>query len=371
MEDQYLPVDTLEQEFEQLEAEIAARRARQLELIRHLDVAQVAAMDACRTMQEWLGRRFDLRRESARDLARLAKVDHELLEKELAEGLVSTDRAVAEAKLITAGASDEERLESRKFDLHGVARLSGRRHRLSANDEHDAYRDRHMVIQRQLDGSHGRFWGEAPSFDLDVIEQALQKRADGIFQSFPNRPPRPVQHLDALVSLAQDALVGDVPPNEGVGRAKPVAVVTVDAGVAAPTNGEAGAEMLMGGRVGPATLDRIRCSGLMEVNVRHADGTTCQIGQTTGSLSPRQVRRILTRDDGQCRIDGCTSTYGLEPHHITWRADGGTNHDDNLVTLCWAHHHRYIHGEGWKLDPDSPPTRLRFLRRAGPAPPDR
>lgn len=370
MEDQFHPVDLLEQEFEQLEAEIGARRVRQLELIRQLDVAQVAGMDGCRTMKEWIGRRFDFRRESAADLVRLARIDHDLLEKDLAAGHVSSDRAVAEAKLIEAGATDDERLHSRRFDLHGVARLSSRRHRITTEEEHAAYRDRHMVIQRELDGSRGRFWGEAPAFDLEVLEQGLQKRADALFQSFSNRPARPIQHLDALVSLAQDALVGDVPPNHGLGRAKPVAVVTVEANEAAPTGGEAGAEMVSGGRVGPATLDRIRCSGWAEVNIRHADGTTCQIGRTTGSLTPRQIRRILARDHGQCQIDGCTSTYGLEPHHITWRTDGGTNDDDNLVTLCWAHHHRFIHGEGWKLDPNSPRTRLRFLRRAGPAPPD-
>ncbi len=369
MDDQYPSVDDLEQTFEQLETGIAALRARQLELIRRLDVAQVASMDACRTLQEWLGRRFDLRRDTAADLVRLARVDHELLEKELAEGLVTTDRAVAETKLIATGATDDQRLDSRRFDLHGVARLTGRRRRVTSTDEHDAHRNRHMIIQRELDGTRGRFWGEAPAFDLDVIEHALQQRADALFQSFPNRPGRPIQHLDALVSLAQDALVGTPAPDQGTGRAKTVAVVTVDAGMAAPTDGEAGAEMLTGGRVGPATLDRIRCTGLTEVNVRHPNGTTCHIGPTTGPLSPRQVRRILARDNGQCQIDGCTSTYGLEPHHITWRVDGGTNDDDNLVTLCWVHHHRYLHGEGRRLDPKSPRTRLQFLRRVGPAPP--
>ncbi len=368
MEGPFVSVDALEQEFEALEAEIGARRARQLELIRELDTAQVATLDACRSMSEWLGRRFDLQRAHARSLTRLARVDHELIEKELSEGLISTDRAVAEAKLIESGASDDERLASRRFDLHGVARLSGRRHRITSAQEQTAHLGRHLVVQRQLDGTRSRFWGEAPTHDVAVIENALQRRADHLYESFSERPERSAQQLDALVSLSQDALVGDVPPNEGTGRSKTVAVVIVDATEAADSDGEAGAEMLRGGRIGPATLDRIRCSGVAEVNLRHVDGTTCQIGNTTGSMTPRQVRRILSRDSGQCQIDGCTSTYGLEPHHIRWRADGGTNDDDNLVTLCWTHHHRVIHGEGRQLDPETPRTRLRFLRRAGPAP---
>ena len=35
---------------------------------------------------------------------------------------------------------------------------------------------------------------------------------------------------------------------------------------------------------------------------------------------------------------------------------------DNLATLCWFHHHVVIHGEGFSIDPNSPPQRRRFIR---------
>lgn len=370
MEDHFVPVDALEQRFAVLEAEIAERRAEQLALTRTLDIAQVSGLDGCRTMADWLCQRFDLHPKTARRLLRMAHTTNEVLERELSEGLISTDRAAVEAKLIASGATEQERQASRRFDVNGVERMAGRRRKVTARDEHEAHMRRRMTIQRRLDGASGTFWGEAPSFDLDVIERSLDRRADQLYGSFSKRPPRPTQHLDAFVSLSQDALVGAPTANDGAQKAKTVAVVTVDATAAAPTDGEAGAEMLEGGRVGPATLDRIRCSGVTEVNVRHADGTTCQIGPTKGALNPRQVRRILARDGGRCQIDGCTSTYGLEVHHLVWRCHGGSNHDRHLATICWVHHHRMIHGEGMKLDPDSPRTRLRFLRWAGPEPPD-
>nr|WP_240619077.1 HNH endonuclease signature motif containing protein [Mycobacterium intracellulare] len=53
-------------------------------------------------------------------------------------------------------------------------------------------------------------------------------------------------------------------------------------------------------------------------------------------------RRILERDGHVCRAqkDGCEGT-AVEVHHVIPIEAGGTNEDDNLVSLCAACHYRY------------------------------
>ena len=55
-------------------------------------------------------------------------------------------------------------------------------------------------------------------------------------------------------------------------------------------------------------------------------------------LSPARRARILVRDGGRCRYPGCAQTIGLEVDHIVALALGGRDTDDNLETLCAAHH---------------------------------
>lgn len=73
--------------------------------------------------------------------------------------------------------------------------------------------------------------------------------------------------------------------------------------------------------------------------------------------------------DGGCVVDGCTSRYRLQPHHITPWSEGGRTETGNLATLCWFHHHVVVHLMGYRFDADSPPLRRRFLTPGGPDPP--
>ncbi len=50
-------------------------------------------------------------------------------------------------------------------------------------------------------------------------------------------------------------------------------------------------------------------------------------------------RQIFERDNYQCQITGCINRdTNLECHHIESIATGGTNDEENLVTLCMFHH---------------------------------
>jgi 5-methylcytosine-specific restriction endonuclease McrA len=59
-------------------------------------------------------------------------------------------------------------------------------------------------------------------------------------------------------------------------------------------------------------------------------------------------REALKRDRRACRI--CGFTLALNVHHVTPRAEGGTNDLDNVITLC-PNHHAMVHAG--KIKPDT------------------
>ena len=67
-------------------------------------------------------------------------------------------------------------------------------------------------------------------------------------------------------------------------------------------------------------------------------------GRRTRAIPPRVRRRVLARDAHRCVVPGCTNRLWLDLHHLRPFAAGGDHGQDNLVTLCTAHHR--LHHEG-------------------------
>ena len=170
--------------------------------------------------------------------------------------------------------------------------------------------------------------------------------------------------MDALTAMAEDSLDGTT-SNQST---SPQVTVFVDARQDNPT--ETTAEVEYGPRVGPDALERILCTGRVRVVGLDTNGAPV-VTSPLGRAIPLAIRHTVTRRDGVCVIDGCTSRYRLQPHHIIRYTDGGTHHPDNLATLCWFHHHIAIHQNGYRIDPESPPLRRRLIRVSprGPDPP--
>jgi hypothetical protein len=363
-----VPIDTLEQAFEQAEAGIRHLRARQLALINALDGSQVTLMDGARTMTDWVAARLDAAPEEAARLTKAARLasDHDDLAPLLANGTMSLDRVIETARLNNAGASEELIQDSFGFDIAGVRRLTAARTRMTPSTEREAQSGRRFVRQPTLDHTGSRYHGFLAGQEDEIFARALEERAES-FPPLPDgrRAPLGQRYADALVSFAHDALDGDT---SETGSQVPLVSVFVDADLAAQTSGEAGVMTAGGNRIGPNTLDEILCEALVEVNTTGANPLA--VGPAGRTVSPRLKRTILHRDGG-CVIDGCQSRYRLQPHHIIPRSKGGTHDPGNLCALCWFHHHVVIHTMGYRIDPDSPPQRRRFLRprELGPDPP--
>lgn len=69
------------------------------------------------------------------------------------------------------------------------------------------------------------------------------------------------------------------------------------------------------------------------------------------SIPKKVKRKVHDRSGGQCEI--CGSTHGLQHHHIVKKSQCGPDTFDNIILLCWDHHHGTygVHGrEGSELD---------------------
>lgn len=350
------PTDQLEQELISLEAGVGRLRAMQVARLQEIDRRQIPLADGCRSLNEWVSSRLDVTPETAADLSRLARSAHPAVTESMDSGDITFDRAATLTRLDINPNPDQ----FTHLDLPGLKRFVAHHRRMTPIDERRAAEGRYLTIQPNLDESGWKLWGSLPGYDGRIVEQALMRRAD----SFPN-DPTPMgtgqRRADALVSVCQDSIDGI----ESGRSSEPLLSVFVDAELAAPTGGQSGVAIAAGPRVGPSTIERILCSGSVEVI---AAETAQRVGRQTRIIPPRLRRWVLHRDGG-CVVDGCTSRYRLQPHHITPWSEGGRTEPDNLATLCWFHHHVVVHLMGYRFDAGSPPLRRRFVAPGGPDPP--
>ena len=355
-------IDELEQDLLVFHSDHGRLWVGQLELLRRLDLGQVATADGSRTMVEWVASRLDVSHATARDLMFLARADDRRVEELLAEGRIGWERGVLMTRLRLAGASDEELAASLGYDLAGLERLVAARRRVSASEETATFADRYLVMQPNLDESAWRLWGQLPGMDGQMVEKALLQRAD----EFPPLAgeARSQRLADALTSVCLDSLTGGSESREVT-----VAEVFVDAGLAAATSGEAGVTLSSGLRAGPDTLAEILCTGKVRVVFTGDKGQPLGASHLSEAIPPALRNYVWWRDQGVCVIDGCRSRYRLQPHHIRHRSRGGDHHPENLTLLCWYHHHVAIHQLGFTIDPDTPPQRRRLTRQHNHGPP--
>lgn len=353
-------IDQLERELVALEELIGKARRRQAELVADLDVRQVHHVDGARSLQEWLRGRLDLSSHTARDLVDVARQTSQREDVVEACDGSSFERLVATLRLATSGADVETVERSFGFDLAGADRLRVRHRRLDRYGERDIFVDRHLFFQDSLDHTRGKINVEMPGFEYAIVRDAIEIRADQ-FGDLPGpKQSRTQRNVDALVAISQDsieplaAIDSDASAPSG-----PLTTIFID-GAHAASRGETGAEIRFGPRVGPAVLDEMLCTGRIQL-VGLEGGKPVVTSDATKSIPPAVVEYVKWRDGG-CGIAGCHSRYRLQVHHIKFRASGGSHDPDNLMTLCWFHHHVVVHGLGFRIDPDSPPRNRRFLR---------
>ncbi len=344
-----MTTDGLERLLVECERSISRLRGIQARIVHEVDRRGAARADGTRNLNEWISSRTDIEPEAAGALRTVG--ENPDLQKLLHDGV-----SFARVAVVAQTGQVDPLLH---LDLNGARKVASRHRRMTRRQETDATSGRYLFVQPDLEQTTWRLHGLLPALAGALVQEALDARADQIALETGSTESRAARRVDALVSLCADRADSDVAGSSSVS-----VTVVVDAHSAAETNGESGAWIVSGPRVGPSTLERLLCDSPIEVTAVTEDGQPLAIGTATTAIPPRLRRFILARDDG-CVVDGCRSTYRLQPHHVVPRHHGGDNHPHNLATLCWYHHHTVVHGQGFRLDPDTPPTRRRLI------PPDR
>jgi hypothetical protein len=107
-----------------------------------------------------------------------------------------------------------------------------------------------------------------------------------------------------------------------------------------------------GGRIviTPDTVRRYACDGGVHRLVALGDGTILEYGRQTRAVSDSLFDVLALRDHG-CRWEGCTApSSACDAHHVVHWVNDGETEPDNLVLLCWFHHH-LLHEQHWSIEP--------------------
>jgi hypothetical protein len=360
-------IESLEQRLVALERRIGELRAEQAVLVNEVDKRNGHRSDGSRTLAEWLQIHLDVSKDTALALVVAGRgcVDNRMLQEDLADE-ATFDRVVAMHRFVDAGATEVEARSTLTLNISDLQKMTRNRRRLVARDERREFADRYVSLQPTLDRTAWTLSGRLPGVMGKLVEEALHRRADE-HRLLPDgdRGSLGQRRADALVTVCQDAIAGKddshaSPGDEAGSRDQIAGTVTVFVDARTENPVEAASEIAFGPRVGQATLEALLCGG--SVRVVGMDGATpVSTSPTTRTIRPATRDAVLFRDGG-CSIDGCASTYRLEPHHIVSWSRGGSHSLENLTTLCWYHHHIAIHGEGFTIDVASPPGRRRLVR---------
>ena len=228
-----LTTATIEQKLLQSESVIARERASQMSLLRELDRRQVALRDGHRSLQEWAAGRMDLASETARVLVSTARRLEDLpdVDAAVATGVIGFDRAVAVSRLAGRDNSLDLLSEAAGYDIDGIRALTAKRRRMTRLDEIQAFEERYVSIQPNLDESAWRLSGQLPGFAGRTVVEALETRGDSFPYGSGVTPSRTTRNADALWSISHDAVSGG--DGATVDASSPVLTVFVDATEAA------------------------------------------------------------------------------------------------------------------------------------------
>ncbi len=337
-----LTPDLVERALQEEESKVARSRAKQLQMILVADAMQLHTADGCRSLNEWVAGRLDVSRETASSLVRTAQrlKDTPETARQLNEGDITYDRAEATSRIPV----ERHDAALHRFDIAGLRRIAARHRRMDKVDDATAHSSQHLTMQPNLDESMWHLWGKLDGYGGSVVNKILTEEAD-LMGPLPDGvlPGIGYRRAVALTKVCEDRNSGS--------STTPLITVFVDS---------EGAEVEAGTAVGSEILDKIACTGSLEV-VKPDKGTPLSIGRRSKVIS-KKLKRFVMHRDGSCTSDGCVSRYRLQPHHIIPWSEGGPTDPDNLATLCWFHHHVVIHGWGYRMDVSRGLQRVRFIR---------
>lgn len=343
-------------------------RMQRLALLAVLEERQVYRPDGCRDMASWVAARDMVHLGTARADVEVARALQSLpeLAAVAGSGQLSGDQLRHLAVLVTPS-TDATWAEAAPIQPPGrLARMAAEARRVEPSEARDAYEERTVKIRRDRYGAGSHLSGYGPADDMAIISAALEVVRDELHISADQQLCGfGARAFDALVALAAQKLAE-------VSLPKPLVVIHAEID-ALELEGKGWAELARSGiPLSSEVARRLACDCSWQL-VAVGPGGPMGIGRRSRSV-PHWLERMVWKRDGGCRFPGCGHRYGVQAHHLLHWADGGPTDLDNLVLLCWSHHH-LVHEGGWSVR-GSPgphddlafyrPDRRRFAPAAAP-----
>ncbi|MFO1536440.1 MAG: HNH endonuclease signature motif containing protein [Actinomycetota bacterium] len=187
----------------------------------------------------------------------------------------------------------------------------------------------------RFDEQAGRWHGgfSLPDIEGATVMAVLQARAE---QMKPRKGAPWAPLSERLGEAFFEAVTG-----EGPERPPARAHVLVHVPVHGPAE-------VQGVPIAAERLEQLLANASLEINIVNDRGEVVGMVPTT-TLIPTRIMRAVRTHDVHCRWPGCTSTVGLEIHHLVPRSWGGTDDINNLVVVCAPHHRRLVPHGVWAL----------------------
>lgn len=370
---------------------IAAAHAELLDLVAAAAVAGDHEADGATDMAAALVARCRVSTPTAREWTRVADALQSLpaLRQAYAEGLLSWDQVRPASWFVTPAVDSEAAELLPSLSASQISRLARRCRPRTPADAASAHANRHLEIRPDHRCGGFRYRGFLPT-DLGAeLNAVLMARAESMGKDPETGAwaPLPVRLADALNDLAADPR-GDAPvdpdatcvvihvdaaPHAGPAaapappdRTEPTPAApppTPDAPPSADATPPAAAAEALSGTIGDLALHadgvlRALCDCRVEVALHGPDGRTVGIGRA-GRTVPWWLRRVVAHRDRTCRFPGCERRIRQHHHIRHWTAHGGPTNADNLVGVCW-HHHHLVHEGGWTIE-GHPDLELTFV----------
>jgi hypothetical protein len=151
---------------------------------------------------------------------------------------------------------------------------------------------------------------------------------------------------DALVDMARRTLDSGTLPSRDGGR--PHLQVTAPLETLLGLAGAPAADLEFSLPISARHVERIACDCSITRILLGSDSAVIDVGRARRTVHPSLLKALKARD-GRCAWPGCDHPPSFtNAHHLVHWIHGGRTELDNLVLLCYRHHHM-VHEGGWQL----------------------
>ncbi|MGY6502357.1 MAG: DUF222 domain-containing protein [Acidimicrobiales bacterium] len=337
----------------QLGGLMASVHAKVLDTIAAVDARRDWEADGAWAVVPWVVGQLGVSRRTAAEWVRVAHALQALplLRRAYGEGSLSWDQVRPATRFVTPEEDQWAADTLPGLSASQIELMARQRRPIPTSEAADAHARRGLTFRRDHRRGGYSYRGFLPFDQGEAVNTALVRIAESMGPNAATGTYDPIQVrlADALHELATRRL--------GSASAPDRATVVIHADAAVLDDDHSGNGFLGDVAICRTGVMRALCDCRVEVAVHGPDGRTVGVARALQTI-PWWLRRQVVHRDGRCRFPGC-ERHIRQVHHIQHWGKQGPTDLDNLVGLCWLHHH-LVHEGGWRLEGD-PDEQLTFV----------